>query len=251
MFEKRLIPTLLYKDRGFVKTIQFSKPRYIGDPINTLKIFNEKEVDEIAVLDIDASTKNRGPDFNFIKSITNECFFPLSYGGGITTIAQIEQIFSLGIEKVILNSSLALNPSLTKEAARSFGNQSIVASIDVKQSLFGKQAAYTHSGKRKINVPLADYVRSVEDLGVGELVITSINREGTYKGYDLQLIENVRQLVSIPIIANGGASNYKEAENVFSLNCSAAAGSIFVYHGPHRSVLINYPERDQLKRINQ
>lgn len=248
MFEKRLIPTLLYNDRGLVKTVKFQKPRYIGDPINTLKIFNEKEVDEVVVLDIAATSRQRGPDLAFIKSITSECFFPLSYGGGITTLDDIECVLSLGIEKVILNSALNRDPYFIRQATEAFGSQSIVGSIDIKQNMLGLKSAYTHSGRKRVDKPLNDYVKSIEDLGIGELIVTSIDREGTYKGYDFSLIERVRALVSIPIIANGGAKHFKDAEEVFKRNCSAAAGSIFVYHGPHRSVLINYPNHTQLSR---
>ena len=245
----RVIPVLLLQNNGLVKTIRFKNPNYIGDPINAVKIFNEKEVDELAFIDIEATLKQKDPDYLKIEEIASECFMPLAYGGGIRNLDQIKRIFAIGVEKVILNSVLAVRPSLLSEAAAIFGSQSIVASVDVKKDLFGKQLCYVESGKRKIKTPLIDFVKQLEDTGTGEIILTSIDREGTYSGYDLDLIKRVSSELRIPVVANGGASKTDDfADAVLIGGASAvAAGSLFVYKSPNRGILINYPSQTELK----
>lgn len=243
----RIIPVLTLQNEKLVKTIRFKNPTYIGDPINAVKIFNEKEVDEIVILDITATKEKREPNYAKIEEIASEAFMPFAYGGGITSLHQIEKLFKLGIEKIVLNSILATNISLVSEAAKIFGSQSIIASIDVKKSLFGKNNAYKISGTSKINKPLIDYVRLLEQVGVGELFINSIDRDGTYTGYDLELIKQLSVLVNLPIVACGGASNIESFLPAIQSGASAvAAGSMFVYTGSTRGILINYPKQTDL-----
>lgn len=245
----RVIPVLLLQNGGLVKTIQFKKPNYIGDPINAVKIFNEKEVDELAFIDIEATIKQKEPDYNKIEEIASECFMPLAYGGGIKDLDQIKRIFAIGVEKVIINSAIHSNPKLISEAAQIFGNQSIVASIDVKKDIFGKYGIYIESGKKKIKQSIEDFVKKTESMGAGEIILTSIEKEGTFKGYDLELIKTVSQSVNIPVVANGGASELSDFYDAVNLGgaSAVAAGSLFVYKSKNRGVLINYPSQNNLK----
>jgi len=245
----RVIPVLLLQNNGLVKTVKFKKPNYIGDPINAVKIFNEKEVDELVFLDIDATKLNIEPDYNKIEEIASECFMPLAYGGGIKTIDQIKRIFNIGVEKMILNSILCANPSLITDAAKIYGNQSIVASVDVKKDIFGKYSAYSNSGKNKIKFKLLNFIQDLKNAGAGEIILTSIDKEGTFSGYDIELIKQVSGSVNIPVVANGGASGFMDFTNaVINGGASAvAAGSVFIYKSKNRGVLINYPSQKELK----
>ena len=244
----RVIPILLLQNRGLVKTIKFKKPNYIGDPINAVKIFNEKEVDELAFLDIEATKLQKEPNYKIIEEIASECFMPLAYGGGIMNIEQVKKIFNIGVEKIIINTSAYKTPQLITEAAKIYGNQSIAASIDVKKDIFGKYKCFINSGKTKIKQNIFDYVKMLEQLGAGELILTSIDKEGTFSGYDTYLIEKISELVSIPIVANGGASNINDFAKAINCGASAvAAGSVFVYKSENRGVLINYPSQKELK----
>ena len=247
----RVIPVLLLQNGGLVKTIKFKNPNYIGDPINAVKIFNEKEVDELVFLDIDATKLNKEPDYKTIEEIASECFMPLAYGGGVKSIEQIKTIFSIGVEKVIVNSSIANNSTLITEAAKIYGNQSIVASVDVKKDIFGKYVCYNISGKKKIKRPLIDYIKHIENTGAGEIILTSIDQEGTFNGYDIDLIKKVSETVAIPVVANGGASGINSfADAVINGGASAvAAGSFFVYKSENKGVLINYPSQAELKTV--
>lgn len=243
----RIIPVLTLQNERLVKTFRFKNPTYIGDPINAVKIFNEKEVDEIVILDITATKEKREPNYNKIEEIASEAFMPFAYGGGITKLSQIEKLFKLGIEKVVLNSALGTNMGLVSEAAKIFGSQSIVASIDVKKNLFGKTNAYKISGTTKIDVPLFDFVKQLEQAGVGEFFINSIDKDGTYSGYDLDLIKQLSNHLSSPIVACGGASSIDSFLPAIQHGASAvAAGSMFVYTGSTRGILINYPKQDDL-----
>jgi cyclase len=243
----RIIPVLTLQNEKLVKTIRFKNPTYIGDPINAVKIFNEKEVDEIVILDITATKEKREPNYNKIEEIASEAFMPFAYGGGITKLSQIEKLFKLGIEKVVLNSVLESNMGLVSEAAKIFGSQSIVASIDVKKNLFGKTNAYKISGTTKIDIPLLDFVKQLEEVGVGEFFINSIDKDGTYSGYDLDLINQLSTKVNIPIVACGGASSIDSFLPAIQHGASAvAAGSMFVYTGSTRGILINYPKQEDL-----
>lgn len=243
----RIIPVLILQNEKLVKTIRFKNPTYIGDPINAVKIFNEKEVDEIVILDITATKEKREPNYTKIEEIASEAFMPFAYGGGITNLNQIEKLFKLGIEKVVLNSVLENNMDLVTEVANRFGSQSVIASIDVKKNLFGKTHAYKVSGSTKIDMPLGDYVKKLEQAGVGEFFINSIDRDGTYQGYDLVLIKQISSLVHTPIVACGGASSVEDFLPAIQHGASAlAAGSMFVYTGATRGILINYPKQEVL-----
>ena len=244
----RVIPVLLVKDGGLVKTVKFKNPRYVGDPLNAIKIFNDKEVDEIVILDMSATPAQRAPDLRFIAELASECFMPFAYGGGITTMAQIKKIFNLGVEKVILNSSAISDRQLISEAAAAFGSQSIVVSIDVKKNLFGKYQVCSHCGTKSTGYDPVDFAVEMEKAGVGELFINSIDRDGTYSGYDLTLIKKISAAVKIPSIACGGASAIDDLAKAIEQGASAAAaGSMFIFHGIHKAVLINYPSQKELQ----
>jgi cyclase len=248
MLKTRVIPCLLLKNGGFVKTVRFSHAKYLGDPRNIVRIFNEKEVDEIVLLDITATVENRKPDFSLISEIVSEAFMPLGYGGGIRSIEDIKSLFKIGIEKVIINSFAVEKPEFIREAAERFGSQSIVAAIDVKKNLFGKYHVYSHSGRKKSILSPEQHAKSMEELGAGELILNSIDRDGTMVGYDLELIKRVSSAVSIPVIASGGAGNLRHLKEAVEAGASAvAAGSLLVYQGVHNAVLINYPTQEELK----
>ena len=247
MLITRVIPCLLLKGRGLVKTVRFKDPTYVGDPINAIKIFNEKEVDELVFLDIKATLEKKPPPYQVLSEIASECFMPLAYGGGVRSLQEIEKIFSLGVEKVCLNTAAVEDPHLIRDAAKAFGSQSIVVSMDVKKSLFGKYEMFTHGGSRNARKDILSHVRRMEELGAGELLLTSIDRDGTRQGYDVELIGRVAEAVGIPVIACGGAGDLNDiTAAVKSGAAAAAAGSLFVFHGRHRAVLISYPSRQEL-----
>ena len=193
MLRYRIIPTLLLHDKGLYKSVKYSikKGKYVGDPINAIKIFNDKGVDELIFLDIDASKEKRGPDFNMLKNIAAECFMPVGYGGGITTMEQIKQIFQIGIEKVILNSVLLEDLSLLKNASEAFGAQSIVASVDIKKNLFGKYKVYNSAKQKNSDLDIKKYLQSLEENGAGEIYISSVDKDGTFEGYDTELMKDM------------------------------------------------------------
>ena len=237
----RVIPSLLIHKNGLIKSKKFKDYVYVGDPINAVKIFNEKEVDEIAVIDIDATREKREPNFNQIIEIASEAFMPMSYGGGITTIEQIKKILYNGIEKVIINKAAHTNPNLITEAARLFGNQSVVVSVDVKKPFYKGYSVYTDNGKNNTRLSPSQFAKQMEDAGAGEILLNNIDRDGTYKGYDLDLISTVSKAISIPVIAIGGASDVNDFKSAVKAGASAvAAGSMFVFQRPHNAVLISY-----------
>jgi cyclase len=242
MLRPRIIPSLLLHDKGLVKTVNFKTPKYVGDPINAVRIFNEKEVDEICVLDIGASKENREPDFEFIQELASECFMPLGYGGGINKINTIEKLFKIGVEKTILNNVLIENPQLVTEAANVFGSQSIIASVDVKKNLWGQYSIYSHVNNQSTKQDLQKFIRNLQELGIGELIINSVDQDGMMKGYDYNLISQVSSFLTVPIVALGGAGSVLDLEEAINQGAhAAAAGSLFIYKGPHKAVLINYP----------
>ena len=248
MYRVRVIPTLLLQNGGLVKTIRFKKPKYIGDPINAVKIFNDKEVDEIVLLDIEATKKGLEPNYSRIKDICSEAFMPFAYGGGIKKIAQAKKIFDCGIEKVVLNTSVFENPGLVEKIASVYGSQSVVISVDVKTTWYKRKYVFSHSGTKNRRINPIDFASHAEKLGAGELVVNNIDREGTYKGYDLELIKRISETVSIPVVALGGASCLDDFGRAINMGASAvAAGSLFVYSGNERGILINYPSQDSLK----
>jgi len=251
MFKNRIIPCLLLSNKGLVKTIKFKNPRYVGDPINAVKIFNEKEVDEIAFLDINASKEQRKPAFDLIADIASECFFPFCYGGGIRTIADIRKILFLGAEKVTLNSYALENPGFIKEAAEVFGSQSIVVSIDIKRNLFEGLRVYDSCRGKPTKLDPVEYAILAEKIGAGEIFLNSVDKDGTYTGYDLEAVEKVSSAVNIPVIACGGAGSLADVTAAINIGkaSAAAAGSLFVFHGKHRAVLINYPSIEQIREL--
>jgi imidazole glycerol-phosphate synthase subunit HisF len=251
MYHTRVIPCLLLQGEGLVKTITFKNPIYLGDPINIVKIFNDKEVDELVLLDIRATIENKRPQFALIEKIASECFMPLGYGGGIRNVEDMKNLFSLGVEKISINSCAVESPDLIKKATEIFGSQSIVISIDVKKSWLGKYEVVTHGGKRRTGLDPVLFAKQVENLGAGELLLNSVERDGTMQGYDLKLISLIANAVNIPVVACGGAGKLEHlADAVLKGGASAAAaGSFFVFNGPHRAVLISYPLPQELKRI--
>lgn len=249
MSEARIIPILLMSQGGLVKTVKFECPRYVGDPINAVRIFNEKEVDELVLLDMDATVENRGPSFPDLEEILSEAFMPVGYGGGITSVAEIEKLFRLGIEKVVLNSVLAQQPDLLREASREFGSQSIVASIDVRRDFLGRYRAFTHGGRRKLADNPVELMRKWESLGAGEIVLNSIDRDGTRKGLDVDFIAVAAAAVTVPLVAVGGAGEVAHLTAALRAGASAVgAGSMFVFHGVHQAVLISYVDRRELDK---
>jgi len=246
MLRPRIIPCLLVKDKGLVKTINFQKPKYVGDPINAVKIFNEKEVDELIVLDIDASTENRVPDYNVIEHLAEECRMPLCYGGGVKSVEQVEKIIGLGVEKVSISSAALENPALVKEASERVGSQSVVVVLDIRKHRIGnKYDVFIHNGRTKTGKDPVMLAKQMEYFGAGEIVINSIDHDGVMKGYDLALVEKIRESINVPLTVLGGAGSLNDIGHLINkfgiIGC--AAGSLFVFKGIFRAVLINYPNR--------
>lgn len=251
MLKTRVMPCLLVQDGRLVKSIQFKKLNYIGDPVNAIKIYNEKEVDELIIADITATIDNRPPPFELIEEITSECFMPMAYSGAIRSIDDIRTIFKLGVEKVAVNSYAYENPAFVSEAARIFGNQSIIASIDVKKTMFGGYKVFTRHGTKNTGEDPVAYAKKMEELGAGEILLNSIDRDGMMDGYDCELVRMVTDAVNIPVIALGGAGEYADIAKVVQEGkaSAVAAGSLFIYQGRIRSVLINFPLQEELKRL--
>jgi len=250
MLTTRIIPTLLLKKRGFYKGIKFKKHQYVGDPINTIRIFNEKEVDELVILDIEASKLNKSIDFEFLEDVVSEAFMPVGYGGGIKNVEDAKKLFSIGIEKVILNTNALLDLNLIKEIVNIFGSQSVVFSLDIKKNIFGKKCVYIKSASQKVKDTPIDIALQMQALGVGEIMLNNIDRDGTFQGYDLDLIQEVSSKLSIPLIASGGAkdlNDFKLAKENGAHAC--AAGAMFIYHMPHRAVIISYPKYEDIRKI--
>lgn len=251
MIIPRVIPCLLIRGQGLVKTIKFDHARYIGDVINTVRIFNEKEADELLLLDITATKSKTKPQLSLIKDIASECFMPLAYGGGITSIDEIASIFEAGVEKISLNSTIFENPELISEASKIFGSQSIITAIDIKQGFLGKYSVYSHCGKVNQQLNPVEYAKRLQDLGAGEILINSIDRDGTRDGYDLSIIQKISSAVDVPVVACGGAGSLEDIKLVFDAGASAAAaGSFFVFHGKHQAVLITYPTSDEIGSLS-
>ena len=239
----RVIPCLLWQNEGLVKTVKFKDPVYVGDAVNAIRIFNEKEVDELIFLDIDASKKKTEPDISLVKRIASECFMPLCYGGGVRTLQHIRNIVAAGVEKICLNTIAVEQPMFVKEAANAFGSSTIVVCIDYKKKLFGGDVVTSLSGQQKSKYDPVAFARMMEEMGAGEIVLNSIERDGTMNGYDLELLSRISEKVSISVIALGGAGTADHLKQaVQKTNISAvAAGSMFVFQGKHKAVLINYP----------
>ena len=247
MLAVRIIPILLLRNEGLVKGSKFVKHRYLGDPMNAVRIFNEKEVDELVFLDIGATPQGLEPNFDYLRDIASEAFMPFGYGGGITSCQQIERLFYLGVEKIILNSVAVTKPELVTEASRIAGAQSIVVSIDCRRSLFGRYEVCIDSGATRVSLDPVTHAKRMCELGAGEIILCNIDREGTGKGYDLKLIEEVSEAVDIPVVAVGGAAKLDHFRSGYNAGASAlAAGDMFVFHGRHKAVLITYPSQESI-----
>jgi imidazole glycerol-phosphate synthase subunit HisF len=250
MLRVRVIPCLLLRSGGLVKTTKFKDPRYVGDPTNAIRIFNDKEVDELMLLDVTASREGRGPALQTIRDFASECFMPVGYGGGIRSVADAREILSLGIEKIVINTAALRTPELVSQIAREFGSQAVVVSIDAHRKLLGGHEVMAVGGTKRTGLQPAQHAARMVELGAGEILITSIDRDGTQSGYDIALVRSVADAVPVPVIACGGAATVMDfSEAVREGHASAvAAGSMFVFHGRHRAVLISYPSRSELER---
>jgi len=251
LLTKRIIPILLLKDGALVKTRRFGKFDYIGDPCNTLRIFNELEVDELFLLDIEATRVGKRPNFNLLTDISDECFMPLGYGGGIRSLDLAKRVFDSGFEKVSLNSAALENPSLITEVANHFGSQSVILSIDAKKSLMGKSRVFSHSGKKKWGISPESWAQRGQELGCGEILLTSIEREGSWSGFDFDLVSQVAGAVDLPVIAHGGAGKMEHIEQVLGQSGASAValGSMVVYQKKDMGVLVNFPDKKLLKQV--
>ncbi len=253
MLSPRIIPCLLVRNRGLVKTVNFKHEKYVGDPINAVKIFNEKEVDELIFFDIDATVQRKEPDYQLIEILAAECRMPFCYGGGIKTIEQAMMIFNLGVEKIAISSSAIENPQLITEIAQRVGNQSVVVVLDVKKRIFGGYDIYTHNGKNIRKLDLFNFIEQLQKLGAGEIVINSIDNDGVMKGYDYTLIGKVKNLIHIPMTALGGAGSLHDISRLIQEHkiIGAAAGSLFVFKGKYKAVLINYPDKEEKDELEK
>lgn len=251
MLKTRVIPCLQLIDDSLVKTVKFKNPSYIGDPINTVRIFNELEVDELCFLDIRASQENRNPPFEILQQISNECFMPLSYGGGLKDFETAKKIMSIGFEKLVINTQAWRQTDLITKLSSHFGAQAVVGSIDVKKSLFGKYHVYINNGAEKINMEVVEWARQLEAAGAGEILLTSIDKDGTWSGFDVELTKRVSDAVTIPVIANGGAGSVEHiGEVVQKGNASAVClGSMVVYQQKGMGVLVSFPDKQKLEKI--
>jgi cyclase len=251
MFRPRVIPVLLLQDQGLVKSVKFKKHRYIGDPINAVKIFNDLKADELVFLDISASKEKRCISFDFVRQIGDEANMPFSVGGGIKTIDQIRKIIHAGAEKVVINTAAVENPGFIKEASLEFGNSTIVVSIDVKHNRKGKAEVYKLSGRKSTGLDPVSFALNMQKMGAGEILLNSIDDDGMMTGYKLDLIRKVADEIEIPLVAVGGGKNYDHLRSaVKDGHASAvAAGSMFVYHGERKAILVNYPGKEELRNI--
>ncbi|MBJ92991.1 MAG: imidazole glycerol phosphate synthase subunit HisF [Rickettsiales bacterium] len=252
MLRPRLIPCLLVRNKGLVKTVRFGESKYVGDPINAVKIFNEKAVDELVVIDIDATAKGTEPNYELIANLASECRMPLCYGGGIKSVQQARQIVSLGVEKVALSSAAIERPQLVAEIAEQVGNQSVVTVLDIKKKrLWSRYEVFTHNGKRATGQDPVSLARTLEAQGAGEIVINAIDRDGVMEGYDLELARKIREATSVPLTVLGGAGSLADVRaliDAFGV-IGASAGSLFVFKGIYRAVLINYPSAEERRDL--
>ena len=247
MLKHRVIPCLLLKNGGLVKTKKFQDPKYVGDPVNVIRIFNDKEVDELIVLDIEASKARREPNYELIEQFAGECFMPLCYGGGISKVEQAKRLFTLGVEKVCIQTWALEDLQLVRDIADRYGSQSVVVSVDIKKNLFGSYRLYSSSTGKMLEVPWQDFLNKAVVAGAGEIMLTAVDRDGTLTGMDLALIRAATQSCPIPVIAAGGAATLSDLRAAVDAGASAiAAGAMFIFHGPHRAVLITYPQYNDL-----
>lgn len=252
MFRPRVIPILLLKGQGLVKSVKFKSYRYIGDPINAVKIFNDLKADELIFLDILASKEKRTVSLNFVRNVGEEANMPFGVGGGIKTLQDIKEIINAGAEKVIINSYAVENPDFIREACDVFGSSTIVVSIDVKKKIWGKEQVYILGGSKSTGIDAVTFARLMEEKGAGELIINSIEQDGMMSGYDISLVEKIAKAIHIPVVAVGGAGNLEHMSVVLSKTYASAvgAGSMFVYHGNRKAILVNYPSQQQLLSLS-
>jgi cyclase len=251
MLRPRIIPCLLIHENGLVKTTQFKDPKYVGDPINAVKIFNEKEVDELIVIDIDATKNNNDPNYKLIEKLAYECRMPLCYGGGIKTSEQAKRILNLGVEKIAISSIALSNPDIVKDISEQIGSQSVVVVLDIKKKLFGGYDVVTHNASKKANVDISDFIKLIQNKGIGELVLNSVDNDGKMTGYDLDPVEKYKNLIHTPLTILGGAGSLDDIKKLISKYkvIGAAAGSLFVFKGKYRAVLISYPAPAEKKLL--
>ena len=250
MLKHRVIPSLLLSNNRLVKTTNFKDPKYVGDPINAIRIFNDKEVDELMVLDISASKQKIEPNYDLIEQFASECFMPLAYGGGVTSLEQAKRIFSLGVEKICLQTAAINNPRLIAELSSNFGSQSIMVSIDVRRNWLGQPQIYESATAKILKSDYITLAKSFVDAGAGEILLNSVNKDGTLSGPDISLINDLSLSINVPIIGLGGVSSMADIKSMVDAGASAvAAGSFFVFHGPHRAVLITYPKYSDLESL--
>ena len=247
MLRSRVIPVLLVRDKGLVKTTKFADDKYVGDPLNAVRIFNEKEADELTILDLDATVNGNEPDYDVIQSWAAECRMPLCYGGGIKSLDQALKILSLGVEKVALSSAIIERPKLITEIAEQVGSQSVVAVLDIKKKLLGGYKIYTHNGTKLHKLDLFEFINTIESLGIGEIIINNIDDDGTMSGYNTDLISKFKSAVSVPLTYIGGCSSHNDLKKTIAdfSPIGVAAGSLFVFKGKYRAVLINYPNQSE------
>jgi len=249
MLRPRVIPSLLLSGGGLVKTMKFGSRKYVGDPINAIRIFNDKEVDELIVLDIDATREGRRPDFSLIEEMAGECFMPLSYGGGIQSVDDARTLFSLGVEKVVLQSAFLRDPAILRAIADRAGEQAVVASIDVARDWLGRRKLHGPAARGRFR-DWREALRAAVANGAGEVMLTSVERDGTLSGMDLEMIGEAAAMIDVPLIAAGGAGSLDDIRRAVGAGASAvAAGAFFVFHGPHRAVLITYPRYEELQEL--
>lgn len=250
MLKNRVVPALLLDKGRLVKTTRFKDPKYVGDPTNAIRIFNEKEVDELLVLDISASTEKKEPDYGLIEEFASECFMPLAYGGGIRTTDQARRLFGLGVEKICLQTAAHIDLSFISDLVNQFGSQSIIVSMDVKKNWFGTPRPYVASTGKLLNVAWLDLLEKFVEAGAGEILLNAVDKDGTMSGPDLELISAASNLLPVPLIAIGGVASLDDIKACIDAGASAvAAGAFFVYHGPHRAVLITYPDYHKLEKL--
>ena len=251
MLRPRIIPSILVHNKGLVKTTNFKNHKYVGDPINTVKIFNEKEVDELVVFDIDATVKEEEPNYKMIENIASECRMPLCYGGGIKTAMQASRIFSLGVEKIALSSAAILDLKILKKIGDQVGLQSVVVVLDIKRNIFGKLELFINNARMKIKIDPLDFINKIQKIGVGEIIVNSINNDGKMLGYDFIMLDKIVKSIEVPLTILGGAGSINDISLAFEKYgiIGASAGSLFVFKGKYKAVLINYPSEQEKQNI--
>lgn len=250
MLLSRIFPVLLLKSRGLYKGIKFKNHQYIGDPINTVKLFNDKEVDELAILDIEATLKGIRPEYDYLESIASEAFMPLAYGGGIKSVEDAKNIFSIGFEKIIIGTEATKNIDLIKKLSEQFGSQSITISVDIKKNIFGNYIVSSACGTKKSNIKLTEYINILQKNGAGEIILNNIDNDGKMLGYDTKIIKEISDICDIPLIALGGAGNIQDLRDALISGAHAvAAGSMFVYSGKQKGILINYLSDSEINKV--